>query len=295
MSFNILYGNLQPHLWETVSDSIRFVRAALEANGVPTRVGINQLDPKSINLFFDRFYEEPALPTVLKAGGMRYGLVCTESIAPDGTWNFGAEGDTKESLMAFELAARQADFVWCLLEQSVEYCRTLNPRTAFLPFGYLEAMETLVDIAWDRRDIDLLLCGLPSPRRDSIMAILSSQGYRTCYPGMAVPLTVRDMLMERSRLSLSVQKTERHDIVSVTRISHSVVNRVPLLLETADAGNRFAKYCLAAAPGTVAETAARHLRETDLEAWAQARYEEFRDEMPMASIMRRVLDATVDL
>jgi hypothetical protein len=124
---------------------------------------------------------------------------------------------------------------------------------------------------------------------------LAAQGHRTCYPGMAVPLTVRDMLMERSRLSLSVQKTDRHDIVSVTRISHSVINRVPLLLETADTDNRFVKYCLAAEPGTVAQTAARHLRETDLEAWARARYEEFKAEMPMAPAMRRVLDATTNL
>jgi len=295
MSFNILYGNLPAHLWETVTDTIQFVRAALEANGVATRVGTNQLDSKSINLFFDRFYEEPAMPTILKAAGVRYGLICTEVIDPDGRWNFGAEGDDAANLAAFELAARQADFVWCLFERSLEACRKLNPRTAYLPFGYVETMETLAQTKWSERDIDLLLCGLPSPRRDALMAKLAGEGFRTGYPGIPVPLTIRDALMERARLSLSVQKTERHDIVSVSRISHSIINRVPLLLETADTANRFVKYCLLAAPGTVAETAARHLRETDLEAWAGARYEEFRSEMPMAAAMRHVLDATVDL
>ena len=295
MSFNILYGNLAPHLWETISDSIRFVRAALEANDLTVRVGTNQLDPDSINLFFDRFYDDPSLPLKLKAGGVRYGLVCTEVIGLDGTMNYGAEGDAPGTMAAFELAARQADFVWCMLEQSVAAVRKMNPRTEFLPFGYLPQMETLSDTPWRERDIDLLLCGLPSPRRDAVMAALASQGHRTCYPGMPVPLPVRDALMERSRLSLSVQKTDRHDIVSVTRISHSVINRVPLLLETADTQNRFAKYCLVAEPGTVAAVAARHLGETDLEAWTRARYDEFKAEMPMASIMRRVLDATVNL
>src|SRR3990172_2016955 len=98
MSFNILYGNLKPHLWETVSDSVRFVRHALEA------------------------------------GGVRYGLVCTEAVAPDGTWNFGAEGDAPGTFAAFELAARNADFVWCLLEESVAACSAMNERTAYLPF-----------------------------------------------------------------------------------------------------------------------------------------------------------------
>lgn len=295
MSFNILYGNLPPHLWETNSDAIRFVRAALEANGVAVRVGTNQLDPKSINLFFDRFYDDPTLPLTLKAGGVRYGLVCTEVIGEDGSWNYGAEGDAPGTMAAFELAARHADFVWCQLEQSVPACRKFNPRSEFLQYGYVPAIETLADTPWAERDIDLLLCGLPSPRRDALMSGLSAQGYRTCYPGTAVPLAVRDGLMERTRLSLSAQKTDRHDIVSVTRISHSVINRVPLLLETADSANRFAKYCLVAEPGAVAEAAIRHLRETDLEAWATARYEEFKTEMAMVPAMRRLLDATVSL
>ena len=55
MSFNILFGNLQSHLWETVSDSVRIVRYALDAVGMETQVGTNQLDPKAINVFFDRF------------------------------------------------------------------------------------------------------------------------------------------------------------------------------------------------------------------------------------------------
>jgi hypothetical protein len=294
MSFNILYGNLQPHLWETISDSVRFVRAALEANDIAVRVGTNQLDPDAINLFFDRFYDDPSLPLKLKAGGVRYGLVCTEVVGLDGSFNYGAEGDAPGTMAAFELAARQADFVWCLLEQSVAAVRRMNPRTEFLPFGYLPQMESLAVIPWRERDIDLLLCGLPSPRRDSVMTALAARGHRTCYPGMPVPLPVRDALMERSRLSLSVQKSDRHDIVSVTRISHSVINRVPLLLETADTTNRFAKYCLLAAPGTVVAAAAQHLDGTDLEAWARARYDEFRSEMPMASVMRSVLDATVN-
>src|SRR3989304_4725556 len=101
MSFNILYGNLKPHLWETVSDSVRFVRHALEAVGVPVRVGTNQLDPRSINLFFDRFYDDPAWPRQRRGGGVRCGRVGPEAVAPDGTWNFGGEGDAPGTFAAF--------------------------------------------------------------------------------------------------------------------------------------------------------------------------------------------------
>ncbi len=271
MSFNILFGNLKPHLWETVSDSVRIVRYALDAVGMETRVGTNQLDPNAINLFFDRFYDDPTLPVQMKAGGVRFGIVCTEMIGLDGTWNFGAEGDQPGVAAAFELAARHADFVWCFQERALPACRALNPHSAYLPLGYLEAIDTLADTPWSGRDIDVLLCGLPSPRRDAISAAFTERGIRTCYPGIPVPMVVRDALMERARINLSVQKTDRHDVVSVTRISHSITNRVPLLLETADLDNPFTKYCLVAEPGTAIETAARHLRETDLEAWAKAR------------------------
>ena len=75
MYFNILFGNIPSHLWETVSDSVRIVRHALNGAGLETRVGTNQLDPDAINVFFDRFYEDPAFPLQLKAGGVRYGIV----------------------------------------------------------------------------------------------------------------------------------------------------------------------------------------------------------------------------
>lgn len=293
MSFNILFGNLKPHLWETVSDSVRIVRYALNAAGQETRVGTNQLDPKAINVFFDRFYDDPTLPLQLKAGGVRYGIVCTELLGLDGSWNYGAEGHVPEVVAAFELAVRHAEFVWCFHDYSVPACTALNPRTAYLPLGYVPEMDTLAATPWASRDIDLLLCGMPSPRRDAISTGLSAQGFRMCYPGMPVPLMIRDSLMERARINLSVQKTDRHDVVSVTRISHSITNRVPLLLETADIDNPFTKYCLVAEPGRAIEAAARHLRETDLEAWAKARYDQFRAEMPMSSIMERVLAATL--
>lgn len=292
--FNILFANLKPHLWEMVTDSARFVRHALEAAGARVRIGTNQLDSSgAINLFFDRFYEDPALPRQLKAAGVRFGLVCTEVIAPDGTWNYGAENEPPGTFAAFEIAAKSADFVWCQLAESLPAVRALNPRAAHLPFGYLAAMETLRDTPWSERDIDCLMVGLPSLRRDDVAGDINARGLRLCYPGLPVPLAVRDGLMERARLQLSVQKTVRHKIVSVSRICHSIINRVPLLLESDATDNPYARYCLMAAPNTVAVTAQRHLAETDLEAWAKGRYDAFKQEMPMADAMARVLKETV--
>jgi len=295
MDFNILVGNLKPHLWEMVSDSVRFVRLGLEGAGASVRVGINQLDPGAINLFFDRFYVDQNLPHQMKLAGIRYGIVCTEVLSEDGTWNYGAEGTNGAEFAAFELAAKNADFVWCLLEESVAACVAMNANTAYLPFGYLAAMETVHRVPAADRDIDVLLCGLPSPRRDAVMEAFAELGLATCYPGMPVPAHLRDALMERARLNLSIQKTNAHGIISVSRICHSVINRVPVILETGDADAAFARYCLTAAPGEAVAAASGHLAETDLEAWAEARYQELAHTMPMTDTMARVMAETLEL
>ena len=293
MDFNILLGNLKPHLWEMVSDAVRFVRLALEAEGASVRVGTNQLDAGAINLFFDRFYEDQTLPHQMNLAGIRYGLVCTEALSTDGTWNYGAEGGDGAEFSAFELAARGAAFVWCLLEESVPACAAMNANTAYLPFGFLPGMETLRRAPAKGRDIDVLLCGLPSPRRDAIMQEFADDGLAVCYPAMPVPAHMRDALMERSRINLSIQKTDAHEIISVSRICHSVINRTPVFLETRQPDANFAKLCLTAAPGGT-DAAKRHLRDTDLEAWAEARYQELADTMPMVATMKRVLAKTLE-
>tara|TARA_B100001964_G_scaffold106403_1_gene118875 strand:+ start:321 stop:527 length:207 start_codon:yes stop_codon:yes gene_type:complete len=47
------------------------------------------------------------------------------------------------------------------------------------------------------------------------------------------------------------QKTDHHSIISVTRICHSVINRVPVLLEFEGAANQYTNLCITAGPGNI--------------------------------------------
>ena len=292
MNVNIMLSNLKPHLWEMVADSVRFVAGALEACGAEVKIGTSQLDPDALNLFFDRFYVEPNFPTQMKMGGVKYGLICTEVIASDGTWNFGAEGNDPATFAAFELAAKNAEFVWCLLEESVEACRSINPNTAYLPFGYLKSMETLKCRTEAEKDIDLLMCGFPSNRRQKIVTELSEAGHEVYYPAMPVPTYLRDSLMERSRVNLSLQKTEGHSIISVTRICHSVINRVPVLLEHSSSSNQYTELCIMAGLGDVVPIAGKCLAQDDLLELAEQNYQKLKTTLPMDEIMADVLENT---
>lgn|GEM_PF-797622 len=292
MNVNIMLSNLKPHLWEMVADTVQFVAGALEECGVGVKIGTSQLDPDALNLFIDRFYIEPNFPTQMKIGGVKYGLICTEVIALDGTWNYGAEGGDPATLAAFELAAKNAEFVWCLLEESVEACRAMNPNTAYLPFGYLESMETLKPLAPAEKDIDFLMCGIPSERRQNLVAAISEAGHEVYYPAMPVPAYLRDSLLERSRVNLSLQKTSRHSIISVTRICHSVINRVPVLLEHDGEPNPYADLCFVTGPDEILVKAGECLTNTDLVEFAEQKYQKLKSDLPMKKIMADTLSQT---
>lgn len=293
MSVNILYGNLPPHLWETISDSVRFVAGALEECGVAVKTGVNQIDRQGVNLFLDRFYVEPNFPLQLKSSDVRYGLICTEVLTTNGGWNYGAEGDDPATFAAFELAAKNAEFVWCLLEESVEACLAINPNSAYLPYGYLPQMETLNRQLADQRDIDFLMCGIPSERRQKLVDEISAAGHEVYYPGLPIPAHLRDVLLARSRINLSLQKTSRHKIISVTRICHSVINRVPVLLEYEGPETLYTKYCLTAAPHELVGKCSDYLINTDLDVWAEERYQRLKEEMHMKTIMEKILNETL--
>ena len=42
-----------------------------------------------------------------------------------------------------EIAANNAEFVWCQLPESVEVCERINPNSAQLKYGYLDSMKNI--------------------------------------------------------------------------------------------------------------------------------------------------------
>ena len=293
MKINVMVGNLKPHLWGMMADSVGFITGSLEECGVSVSVGTSQLDSYSLNLFFDRFYVEPSFPSQMKIGKIKYGMVCTEVISPNGIWNYGAERDAPGTFAAFELAVRNAEFVWCMLEESLEACRAINPNTAYIPLGYLKKMETLRVLSNKEKDIDFLMCGLPSNRRKNMTEEITAAGYEVYYPEMPLPVYLRDALMERSKINLSLQKTDSHNLISVTRICHSVINKVPVLLEYSGQPNIYSDLCITAEPGSVLVKANECLTLSDMRYAADENYRKLKAELPMNEMMFDVLAKTV--
>ncbi|MAV88691.1 MAG: hypothetical protein CMM67_10660 [Rhodospirillaceae bacterium] len=293
MIINIELNNLKPHLWGMLSDTIDFVRIALEECGIKVKVGVNQLKPDILNLFFDHFDTNPSLPLKMKILKIKYGLVCTEVLSVDGIWNSGAEGRTKSSVVNFQIAAENAEFVWCLFEESVEACRKFNPNTIFLPIGFLERLKPNYNLRnKEDLDIDFLMCGVPTAHRKGVTDALKSRGHNVSYFNQPIPVYLRNSLMQRSQINLSIQKTCRHRIISMTRICHSVINRIPVLLEYSGPANIYSDLCLVAGSDEFVDKAEFFLNEIDLFDLANEKYKYLEKHLPMKSIMKEVINRT---
>jgi hypothetical protein len=302
MNFNISLGNFAGPTQSVMSillrsilagDMIRYVRCALEELGHTVTVNRSYVDPDAVNLFIERFYGGEEDVAALSRAGIRWGLICPEQLTVEGLYNpFESQRDKARQIYdEFAGAARRADFIWYLLEEAGPVCRKLNPNSRFLPFGFVERFAELGDPASRRLLFDFNLSGVPGGRRLRFVDSLKARGFRmsTCH---SEPDFVRLSMLEASRITLSVQKSENHHIFSPGRVPHAIMNRVPIIVEYDGPPCYLAKYCVVAKPDALLDTCLAMAARPDLARLAQDFYDRFASEFPMRPIMQRVVDET---
>lgn len=268
------------------------MRGALEECGHDVTLGLDVMQSGGINLFFDRFFINQSLVDVMREHNIPFGLVCTEVISKEGSWNYGAEREGETAVAGFRAAATAAHFVWCLIEESVEAVRQWNPRTVYCPMGYVAAAEPQAR-RQDLIDCDFVFTGVWTKRRAQIVDEMRAAGLRVITPGGPVPDFLRDSLLARARANVTIQKTDRHTLLSVTRLCHAVIHRSPMVIEYDGPASIYTRYCITASPSALVSTCVDVARRTDLPVLADQLYMAFREEMSMRRMMQSVLAATI--
>lgn len=99
---------------------VRYVRCALEDAGHSVTINRSYVDPGSVNLFIKRFYGDDDDAANLTRSGIRWGLICPEQLMVEGLYNpFEFHLDKARQVWdQFAGAARQADFIWYLMEEA---------------------------------------------------------------------------------------------------------------------------------------------------------------------------------
>jgi hypothetical protein len=303
MNFNICMGNFYTpgypeseifQLTSSLADGVRFVRRALESAGHHVTVNAAFIDKDAVNIFWERFYDfSDNPPTKLKKLGYRYGIICTEPMTTEGRYNpFEFDDVTAAKIYQdFSDTLRQADFVWHILEEAGPCCRRLNPNSHLLPFGYVEGYAELAEPRSRRLIADFICQGHISGRRADICAILKQRGHTVNMAGIQ-PEFIRISMLESARVLISIQKTPEHSIFSVTRVYHSIMNRIPLVMEYNGPPTYLSKYCLAVPTDQFISECCDVIERGDYFAAGQDVYDRFSREMPAVPMMEKLITAT---
>jgi hypothetical protein len=268
------------------------MRGALEECGHEVTLGLDLVQSGGINLFFDRFFINQGLVDVMSEHQIPFGLVCTEVIGKDGTWNYGAEKEGENALEGYRAATMAAKFVWCLLEESVEAVHQWNARAVYCPMGYVEAAEPKARRS-DIKDCDFVFTGVWTRRRSQVVDEMRAAGLRVITPCGPVPDFLRDAILGRARANVTIQKTPDHTLLSVTRLCHSIIHRSVSVVEYNGPESAYTRYCIATPSANLISTCVEVASRSDLTALANQTYAAFREEMPMRRTMKGVLEATV--
>jgi hypothetical protein len=272
--------------------AIRFFRLALEAHGHKVDASMRYVDPNAINIFFEHF-RSAEVATELKRRGVRYGLICTEPLDTDDQYNPFEFAPTvaRANYESFATAAANAEFVWYLLENAKTACLRLNPNSHFFPYGHVAGYAELRDPARREYVCDFHISGQETERRNGVANELRKRGFVVASSGFE-PEFIHNSMLERARATLSIQKSDGHNIFSITRVHHAIMNRAPVLVEYDGPVSYLSPYCTAAAPARFIDACAEFVKRTDLAVHAQTMYDRFAHEMAMAPILSGILRDT---
>jgi len=298
MRFNIHTGNHNSH--HGIGDTVLFLKNALQDCGHQASIS-HWIEPDQINIVLEHFTEEAhILPLIQARGrGTRFILIGTEPIE-NGTFNhsidihhehYGKRDYWKLRFDSFAVAAGLADAIWVLAESMVPGYAALFPNlpVRFLPHGYVNNFATVVPRPEVDRDIDFYFSGALTNHRKKILGDLN-RTHRVWVADATVPEYLRQDMLSRSKVSLSLRLSAHNRIPSVSRIHHHLQNRSFLLQEAYDLPCELDPFVLQAATADFAEWARAALDIPNRREVADGAYERFRAALPMSLLLAPLLD-----
>lgn len=245
MRFNIVLGNHPREVLNTTRDHTLIIAGGLRDAGHEAAIGLGTAHRDQINLFYDCLDERTAgTYRQLKAGGYRFGIVCTEIMPGDGTVNGRTDDGARSWLAGLAEVGRLADFVWVMHGPSLESIRALtgNPRCFYLPLGFTPAAREIRHV---EPDIDFLFFGKLTRYRAGFLQELANRGHRVEHV-YNVPGFIRNALIGRARINLALRQDENWDQPSAGRLSYLVTNRCAVVCDQTANGLPYESYTVRA-------------------------------------------------
>ncbi|MDL2336325.1 MAG: hypothetical protein QFE16_00640, partial [Pseudomonadota bacterium] len=239
MRFSIHSGNHDNS--PGIGDTVLFLKNALQDCGHTASIS-HRIVPGVVNVVMEHFVEEAHIRPLLegRVAGARFILIGTEPVV-GGTFNGGIAGNHwhygnrdywKLRFEMFSVAAGLADAIWVLAESMVPAYTALFPDVPvrFLPHGHVNNFATVQQRPESERDIDFYFSGSLTEHRKRILAVLGQFGQVACNE-QSTPEYLRQDMLSRAKVCLSLRLSPNNDIPSVSRMHFHLQNRSFLLHE----------------------------------------------------------------
>ena len=183
--------------------------------------------------------------------------------------------------------------VWHLSEYQVEnYKKSLGKNNIYyLPHGYLETMQRLVDKPWKHKDIDIIFTGTRTPYRDELLLKLENNGLTVAHLPILTMEFIREDFISRSKLALNIRQNSQWKYPSNSRFYYHLVNASPLLSEVCPLNCDLSPFVYETEINDMVASCKELINFGEqLKLEALNKREEFREAMPMAPLMERLVD-----
>ena len=224
-----------------ITDTVLFLKNALQDCGHTACISPT-IVANHLNIVMEHFVEEKHLRALLDghAAGARFVLIGTEPIVGntfnDGVvathWHYSNLDYWQLRFNAFKVAAKLADAIWVLAESMVADYARLFPSlpVRFLPHGHVSDFATVRQRPEAERDIDFYFSGSLTRHRKQILHELLRTHEVVC-TDQNTPEYLRQDLLSRSKVCLSLRLAPDNAIPSVSRMHFHLQNRSFLLHE----------------------------------------------------------------
>jgi hypothetical protein len=285
MHFHLSSANHVPEGKDTLRDQVAWVTAGLEENGHTTSFSESNIVRDNLNLLWEAF--PTGMTRWLYDNGIAYGIIATE-FADGAGFNNKRDETWRLRWVEFELAARNAKFIWCLDEGSVDIYSRYAP-TAYLELGFTERLVPKKPRRKPRYDFSF--AGLALDYRKTIIDALRERA-TVNYAGSIVDHSQQIGILRSGRIGLALKQSADWPWPSPARLGRLVHERIPIAAERTSIELGVSRLVPKPAENEDFVEWALARLDTNLEAEAERTFEAYRA-MPMRESVARALDHTL--
>lgn len=270
----------------TLVDMAAWFIAGLVDSGHKATFSESHLEPGAINLFWECFH--PGMGAQIRETGVTYGIIATE-IPTGSTFNWREEPHWKQRFDAFLDVASGASFVWTMVESTIPFYARFCP-TAFMELGFSERLiPPYID---NEPEFDFSFFGLRTAYRMAAVDRIRKHA-RVEWPEHFLSPKEVGALIGKTRVGLNFKQSERWPVPSPTRLGRLIMAKRGVAAERTEVATRQGGIAGLAPPGQDFADFALQTLNSGWKQRAENAFADYRDQMPMGSIMESVLDRTI--